>query len=163
MILINGDTGDCTYELDHGSLEVVSVLFSCDGTRVVSQTYDSTVRMWNAETGLPITIGTGLGIDSPHVSSFSPDGTRLLGLVNDIDILTGDVGPRCISDDGSIGFSLAMDGGWLKRRMDDKIICWVPEERRGNWESRQGKVIMKSLWPLAGIETVIDAEAFLNP
>ena len=58
--------------------EVKSVAFSPDGTKIVSGSWDNTLRVWDAETGLSI-LGPLLGHTS-HVNSvaFSPDGTKIV-------------------------------------------------------------------------------------
>ena len=56
---------------------VTSVAFSPDGNRVVSGSWDSTVRIWNASTGQPESIleGHSNWVDSV---AFSHDGTRVV-------------------------------------------------------------------------------------
>jgi len=57
---------------------VTSVAFSPDGRRIVSGSYDRSVRLWNAQTGQPI--GQPLQGHTAIVSSvaFSPDGRRIV-------------------------------------------------------------------------------------
>jgi WD40 repeat protein len=159
IILIDGATGNVR-ELHYSSVTVTSLSFSYNGTTLLSRTSNSTVRVWDAVTGSPMAVGSQLMGVSADVSRFSLDGKRIFGPGSEIDILTGTVGPRCIRDDDIIGGALRMDAaGWLRYKTDGKLVCWVPVERQGNWESKQGKVIMSSLWP-PGIETVIDVQAF---
>ena len=58
--------------------EVSSVAFSADGTRIVSGSYDKTLRLWDAKSGQPI--GEPLRGHESRVSSvaFSADGTRIV-------------------------------------------------------------------------------------
>ena len=57
---------------------VTSVSFSPDGSRIVSGSKDSTVRVWDAVTGEVINTLTGHSGYVLSVSSFSPDGSRIV-------------------------------------------------------------------------------------
>jgi len=58
--------------------QVTTVAFSPDGTRIVSGSYDMTVRVWDADRG--VQIGSPLQGHTHFVRSvaFSPDGTRIV-------------------------------------------------------------------------------------
>jgi WD40 repeat protein len=57
---------------------VTSVLFSPDGTRIVTGSDDKTVRLWDAGTGEPVGEPLRGHTDSVRSVSFSPDGTRIV-------------------------------------------------------------------------------------
>jgi WD40 repeat protein len=57
---------------------VRSVSFSPDGTRIVSGSSDSTVRVWDAATGLPLGKPFRGHTESVWSVSFSPDGSRIV-------------------------------------------------------------------------------------
>jgi WD40 repeat protein len=61
---------------------VSSVAFSPDGKQVVSGSYDSTVRLWDAVTGVSLQTLEG---HSDYVNSvaFSPDGQQLASRSDD--------------------------------------------------------------------------------
>ena len=62
--------------LQHGSA-VISAAFSSDGTRILTASWDNTVRIWDAVTGKPI--GEPMKHKQQVVSAaFSPDGTRVV-------------------------------------------------------------------------------------
>ena len=60
----------------HSSI-VYSVAFSPDGTKVVSGSYDNTVKVWEADTGNLITTFTGHS-DNVESVAFSPDGNYVV-------------------------------------------------------------------------------------
>ncbi|QIS21379.1 TIR domain-containing protein [Nocardia terpenica] len=64
---------------NNGTLDIVSgVAFSPDGKRIVSGSFDKTLRLWDAATGKPI--GTPLTGHTAGVNgvAFSPDGKRIV-------------------------------------------------------------------------------------
>jgi WD40 repeat protein len=56
---------------------VTSVVFSPEGTRLVSGSHDKTVRLWDATTGQPIGQPLTGHTDKVNSIAYSPEGTRL--------------------------------------------------------------------------------------
>src|SRR5271165_3436631 len=65
-----------TEPLRHGGL-VVTASFNADGTRIVTASADHTARIWDAQSGKPIS-GPLQHEDVVSAASFSPDGTRIV-------------------------------------------------------------------------------------
>ncbi|CAG7846900.1 SubName: Full=Unplaced genomic scaffold GYMLUscaffold_38, whole genome shotgun sequence {ECO:0000313/EMBL:KIK58313.1}; Flags: Fragment, partial [Serendipita indica DSM 11827] len=108
--------------------EIPSVAFSPDGHKIVSGSWDKTVRVWNAETGEPL--GPALEGHTNAVLSvaFSPDSHR---------IVSGDIDRKLQISNSAAGGSLRITyqqhrldhDGWLVGP-NDKHLIWVPENFR---------------------------------
>ncbi|MDB5601777.1 MAG: hypothetical protein JWN71_3821 [Xanthobacteraceae bacterium] len=70
--------------------QIQSVVFSRDGSRIVSGSSDHTVKLWDAATGNVIRTFTGHA-SNVHAVNISPDGTRLLSASRDKTIKLWDV------------------------------------------------------------------------
>ncbi|KAF5341498.1 hypothetical protein D9757_014952 [Collybiopsis confluens] len=110
-------------------LEVYSVAFSPDGTRIVSGSDDETVRIWDATTGMQV--GESLQGHDYSVTSvaFSPDGTRIVSgsldtTVRIWDATTGiQVGESLQGHDDSVtSVAFSPDGTRIVSGSDDKTV-----------------------------------------
>lgn len=54
VLLLDLDSGKIAHELSGHTVSVTSGLFSSDGTRVITGSFDRTIRMWDTSTGKPI-------------------------------------------------------------------------------------------------------------
>jgi len=68
---------DCVLVLDGHTDNVNSVMFSPDGSRIVSGSEDETVRVWNAETGKPLGEPFRGHTSCVYSVAFSPGGKRV--------------------------------------------------------------------------------------
>ncbi|RYP30214.1 hypothetical protein DL767_006361 [Monosporascus sp. MG133] len=66
----------CLQTLEGHSGRVTSVAFSPDGSRIVSGSYDHTIKIWDAKSGKEVRTLEGHG-DSATSVAFSPDGNRI--------------------------------------------------------------------------------------
>ncbi len=65
----------------HGDL-VQSAAYSPDGTRIVTASFDKTVRIWNARTGTQLAVLSGHG-GFVNSAAYSPDGIRIVTASDD--------------------------------------------------------------------------------
>jgi WD40 repeat protein len=73
---------------------VLSVSFSPDGTRIITGSYDGTLRLWDAGTGEPIGEPLRGHTGSVWSVSFSPDGTHIVTGSSDKTVRLWDAGTR---------------------------------------------------------------------
>src|SRR5712675_1856739 len=141
----------------HGhSSGVISVAFSRDGSRIVSGSWDKTIRLWDAETGDPI--GKPLEGHSSRVESvaFSPDGSRIVSGSSDNtirlwDAETGDPIVKPLEGHSSSVESVAFspDGCRIVSGSSDNTIRL--------WDAETGDAIGK---PLEGHSSGVNSVAF---
>lgn len=87
IVVLNAHTGVPVPEpfKAHSSGGVYTIAFSPDGTRIVSGSSDeSTVKVWDARTGIQASFGTLIGHDDGiRAVAFSPDGERIMSASKD--------------------------------------------------------------------------------
>lgn len=119
----------CVTTLTGHTAFVEAVAVSNDGTRIVSGSWDMTLRIWNASSGDSIAV---LQSDSGWVHSvtFSPDGQQIVSgsskTVRMWDVTTGRVVSKFEGHDEQItSVSFSPDGAWIASgSCDDTIRVW---------------------------------------
>jgi WD40 repeat protein len=113
-----------------GHTEVVmSIAFSPDGKRIVSGSDDSTLRLWDAQTGQPIGQALQGHTGSLRPVAFSPDGKRIVSGSDDStlrlwDAQTGQpIGQPLQGHTGSVSsVAFSPDGKRIMSGSDDKTL-----------------------------------------
>lgn len=108
----------------------MSVAYSADGSRIVSGSWDNTVRIWNSQNGQLVS-GPFTHLDDVHSVAFSPDGTRVVSGSKDKTLRIWDAEsgktnsrPELARDVKSVRFS--PDGSHI---ISDDGTTWHVEDR----------------------------------
>ncbi len=136
--------------------KVLSVAFSPDGTRIVSGSYDHTIRVWDARSGDVVTGPFEGHTDAVTSVAFSPDGTRIVSGSDDHtirvwDARSGDVVAGPFEGHTSYVTSVAFspDGTRIVSGSGDRTIRV--------WDARSGDVVAG---PFEGHTDYITSVAF---
>jgi len=132
-------TGE-TYKQLQGHLgRIVAIDFSPDGKRLVSGSFDSTVRIWDIESGKEIRQLVG---HTGQLSSvmFSPDGKRVItgaddGTVRIWNSESGEELLRLTPDRDVLGVAFSTD--------EKKVAAWATDDMVHVWDSASGEELLR--------------------
>ena len=124
--MLNGHTG-----------RVTSVAFSSDETRIVSGSYDQSVRVWDASTGAELMALNG-HTDWVTSVAFSSDGTRIVSGSSDQSVRVWDVSmgaETMLNDHAGRGYSVvaSSDGTPIVSGFDKSIPAWNMAQHQHYW------------------------------
>jgi len=107
-----------------------SVAFSPDGTRLVSGSWDHTLRLWDVKSGALIRVLKGHG-DAVHTAVFSPDGRAIVSGSADKTVRLWNAGTGALvkelyrGEDPVFGLAFTPDGQRLLARNVPRRACAV--------------------------------------
>jgi WD40 repeat protein len=125
------------------------VSFSPDGTRIVSGSYNQTIRLWDASMGEELHTLKGHGSPVSSVS-FSPDGTRLLSQDQKGQKLIWDLKSGKVLPDGNVDAfpagndsSKSPDGRWLAIPSVNDVLLVDPAYKQTPSERLRRKLLAR--------------------
>jgi WD40 repeat protein len=108
---------------------VICLAFSPDGQRIASGSVDSTVRLWDVQTGAAM--GAPLVVHKWSITflAFSPDGQRIASATRDRILLWDTVAGTAVTiflhiKDQAICLSFSLNGQWLYSGLSNIIQVW---------------------------------------
>jgi WD40 repeat protein len=126
--------------------KALSVVFSPDGTQILSGHDDGTIRLWDVQTGQTIRTIKSVGRKAAH-SAFTPDGDAIVCVNHDdnpiriIDARSGEI-IRNVSKMNIAKFEHSAHGESLAISPDGKTIALsAPRGKIGLWEIQSGRLV----------------------
>lgn len=137
-------SGECRQTLEGHSNWISSMVFSPDGTRLASGSWDKTVKVWDVACAKEL-LCYDTQVDN-HRIEFNDDSTKISvnGEAVHISLQT----PFCGAIAGSSGQNpkspstrLGIDSGWVT--WSSERILWLPPEYRpGSWASHRSNLVI---------------------
>lgn len=152
--VIDAETGRLIQVVGEHEGDVFGVAFSPDGSRIVSGAFDSTVRIWDMNTGKLLQIFLEEHGGPTNTVSFSPDGSRVVSGSYDakLRLWDADTGQKILVLEGHqsfvYGVAFSTDGTHIASASDD---CTVRI-----WDAQTGEPIRI----FEGHESSVDCIAF---
>lgn len=131
----------CLQTLEGHSDLVISVAFSHDSTRLASASWDRTVKIWDASSGICLqTLDVGKRLSD---LSFDPTSSYLSTEIGTIDIQSLETSIRTdIAEPARplyVGTGFSSDGIWIQHTGNNML--WVPSEYRPSHSSVSGTMV----------------------
>ena len=140
-----------------------SLAYSPDGKRIATTSYESKIKLWDAETGKEL---LAIPNDGGEAIAFSPDGKRIASpsgqLVKVWDALTGKE-VRSIKTGASAGLAFIHDGKRLAIGASGKVGAWQIDKLQGGHTFEAGQAGLSSMALSPDGKRIATASALLDP
>ncbi|KAH7113127.1 WD40-repeat-containing domain protein, partial [Dactylonectria estremocensis] len=139
----DASSGACLQTIKGHDGWVTSVVFSADGQRLASSSYDKTIKIWDASSGAclqTLDVGrviTHLLFDQMTNSRLSTD----IGVLN-LDLSSANAAQlteASLLDCSHYGYGVSTDGMWIVK--DGKRLIWLPPEYRVSESAVAGSTV----------------------